>query len=109
MSAALEMSAPAQSRRTTPQKELDQSLAVLKDKARAFARLAPAQKAALIRETMATFEKVGPEWVADGCRAKAIPLDSPVAGEEWLAGPVVTMRNLRLLAKSLDEIAQHGK
>jgi acyl-CoA reductase-like NAD-dependent aldehyde dehydrogenase len=109
MSAALEMSAPAQSRRTTPQKELDEALAVLKDKARTFARLGPSVKASLIRETMACLEKVGAEWVADGCRAKQIPTEGPLSGEEWLAGPMVTMRNLRLLARSLDDIAQRGK
>src|SRR5262249_52425329 len=82
---------------------------VLKDKARAFARLAPAQKAALIRESMAALEKVAAAWVEDACRAKGISADGPAAGEEWLAGGVCTMRNLRLAAKALDEIAHRGQ
>lgn len=52
---------------------------------------------ACIRETVA----VADAWVADACRAKGIPLDSPQAGEEWLGGPVTTARNMRLLVEAL--------
>src|SRR5262249_26775839 len=45
---------------------------------------------------------------AAACRAKGISLDEPVAGEEWVGGPAVTLRNIRLLIRSLGEIAERG-
>ncbi|MBM4364328.1 MAG: aldehyde dehydrogenase family protein, partial [Deltaproteobacteria bacterium] len=49
------------------------------------------------------------EWVAAACRAKGLSLDAPVSGEEWIAGPVVTLRNLRLLIRALRDIERSGK
>lgn len=43
----------------------------------------------------------GEHWVTDGLRAKGLPVDH---GEEWLTGPVPTMRNLRLLSDTLHRI-----
>ncbi len=40
--------------------------------------------------------------------AKGIPLHSPESAEEWLAGPLIVLRNLRLLRQSLKEIARYG-
>lgn len=53
-----------------------------------------------IEETLACADA----WVADACRAKGIPEGSPQAGEEWLGGPVTTIRNMRLLVEAL----RHG-
>ena len=109
MSAALEMSATAKSQKTTSEKDLNESLNVLEGKRREFARLSPTKKAALIRGVMDGLDQVANRWVSDGCRAKHIPEDSVLSGEEWLAGPVPTMRNLRLLAEALDDISRYGK
>lgn len=49
---------------------------------------------------------VAERWVEGGCALKGIPQGSPLAGEEWLAGPMATLRNVRLLAESL---AQNGQ
>src|ERR1044071_868142 len=101
MSAAVEMSGAIQSNKRTNEKELESSLAVLRDKAREFARLSVTKKIALLEESMAALARVAPDWVRDGCRAKGIADEGAASGEEWLAGPVVTMRNLRLLVRSL--------
>jgi hypothetical protein len=45
---------------------------------------------------------VAEAWVRDGCALKGIGPDTNLAGEEWLAGPVVTMRNIRLLRETLE-------
>jgi acyl-CoA reductase-like NAD-dependent aldehyde dehydrogenase len=58
---------------------------------------------------MAGLRAHAPEWVRVSCAAKGIPFDAPVAGEEWLAGPVVTMRNLRLLRETLAHYARTGR
>ncbi len=52
--------------------------------------------------------KVAQEWVEAACRAKAIPPDSPHRAEEVFAGPVATLRYLRLLVHSLREIQTRG-
>ncbi|HJN72556.1 MAG TPA: aldehyde dehydrogenase family protein [Myxococcota bacterium] len=45
---------------------------------------------------------VAPAMVADGCRKKGIPVDSSLAGEEWLAAVTTTIRNARLLIEALE-------
>ncbi|HMJ12871.1 MAG TPA: aldehyde dehydrogenase family protein [Polyangiaceae bacterium] len=80
----------------------------MRDNAQRFARTPIAQKIAWLREIAARSVEVAEEQVAAGCRAKGIPQDSPVAGEEWLGGPAVTLRNLRLLRESLAQIAERG-
>ena len=51
---------------------------------------------------------VAHQWVEAACRAKQIPCDSPARAEEITAGPIATLRFLRLLARSLRDLAQHG-
>lgn len=108
-SVSLEMSASAQSRAETSHPKLDESLAVLRDHAREFARLSASQRAALLRECIPRILQVGQAWVEAAAKAKGLPMDEPVVSEEWLAGPMPTIRNTRLLARSLDQIAREGK
>jgi acyl-CoA reductase-like NAD-dependent aldehyde dehydrogenase len=69
----------------------------------------PREKAALLREVLPLLTRAGRGWVEAGCRAKGIRVDSPLSGEEWFAGPLVTARNVRLLATSLEQIASSGR
>ena len=72
-----------------------------------FARLLPAEKATLVRACTDTLVAAAPAWVADGCRAKG--LDASAAGEEWLSGPLPSVRMTYLLERSLEAIHRHGK
>lgn len=45
-------------------------------------------------------------WSARGLAAKGLPSTS---AEEWLAGPVPTVRHLRLLAETLERVAAEGR
>lgn len=58
-----------------------------------------------LRDTAAVAER----WVRTACEFKRIPYESPLAGEEWLGGPVLTLRTLRLLRDSLRDIEQSGR
>lgn len=109
MSTALEMSGAIRSQKTTEQKGLDQDLAVLKDKSREFARLAIKDKVHMLRDVLHRMGDVSEGWVKDGARAKGIPAESALTGEEWLAGPVCTARNVRMLIRSLEAIERSGK
>ncbi|MEZ4364732.1 MAG: aldehyde dehydrogenase family protein [Kofleriaceae bacterium] len=100
-------SATAQSQAPTAEAALDEAMAALAAHATEFARLAPARKAALLRACIPRLKEVAPAWVEAGCRAKGIGPE--LAGEEWLAGPMTTVRMLRLLAESLDAIVADGK
>ncbi|MCI0582774.1 MAG: hypothetical protein L0227_07745, partial [Chloroflexi bacterium] len=88
-------------------RRLDEAVSLVKGKAREFARLPPGLKAALLRECIPRLVDVAPRWVADGCEAKG--LGPGESGEEWLVGPLPTVRMMRLLAESLDEIAVRGR
>src|SRR5262249_3228752 len=65
--------------------------------------------AKLLRTMLPRLDRLASAWVEAGCRAKGLAVDSPLAGEEWLAGPMTTARNIRLLAESLEEIATNGR
>ena len=88
---------------------LDQAVAAVAEQKRAFARLPLDQRIALLRAVAPLVDAVSADWVVAGCRAKDIPADQAIAGEEWLAGPVPTARNVRLLTESLSEIARLGR
>jgi acyl-CoA reductase-like NAD-dependent aldehyde dehydrogenase len=88
--------------------ELDRAVTDVRARADEFARLPPRAKANLLRQVLPRLVELAPDWVREACRAKGIPPQSPIAGEEWLAGPFITMRNARLLIENLDAIARSG-
>ena len=103
-STSLQMSATAASAAPTERHAIDEAVGALKQRAREFARLAPVAKAQLINECIPRLLAAAPAWVAEGARVRGAD-----PGEEWLAGPLATIRMFRLLARSLDQIAQAGK
>jgi len=58
----------------------------------------------LLEQAIAGVLAVSGEWVRRACEAKGIDPASSLSGEEWIAGPMTTVRNLRLLIHAL----QHG-
>ena len=105
----MEMSGSAQSRTATSQAQLDRSLALLSEKAPAFVKLGASERAALLRACMPHLRRVARAWVEAACKAKGHDINSPAASEEWLGGPMVTMRALRLFIGALEEIHRLGK
>jgi len=108
-STSMEMSAGAQSRKESGRKDLDESIAILRDHARPFARLGAPDRADLLRACLPRIAAVAPRWVEAALRAKGLPAGTPPSSEELLAGPLPVLRNARLLARSLDDIAARGK
>lgn len=92
----------------TPPAELERSLGRLAENARVFATTPPRVKASWLKEVRARFLELAPRMVELGCRASGIDPASPLAGEVWLSGPAISLRALRLFAKSLDEVAERG-
>ena len=89
-----------------PLPEIDAALAALRDRARTFARTPPSEKAAVLRACIPRIAEVAPAWAEAGARAKGL---APEDAEEWLAGPLPTIRMARLLGDSLEAIAKNGR
>lgn len=85
--------------------ELDVLLDRLASRAPAFARLSLGDRIALLQRCVGAVAEAAEGWVRSGHRAKGLPAD---AGEEWLVGPVPTLRNLRLLIQTLRRLERGG-
>ena len=86
----------------TPLAECDALVEALATKKDEWVKLSAADRAKLLRACIPALLSVAEDWVKDGCRAKGIDVNTPLAGEEWIAGPWQTMRNLRLYAAALE-------
>ena len=93
---------------STSRADLDAAVRALKEKKDAWAGLALADRIRLLEDTLAASARVAPAWVAAALEAKGIPPGSSTAGEEWLGGPMVWVRNVRLLIGTLRAIEQTG-
>ena len=100
--AAAKMEPPAATKRP----DLDAALATLREHATAWARTPIEERIALAEQMLDGYVAVAEEQVRAGCRVKGLDFDSPAAGEEWLAGPSVVVRNLRLLIETLSRLSR---
>ncbi|MEX2552487.1 MAG: aldehyde dehydrogenase family protein [Actinomycetota bacterium] len=107
--ASPELSASATSGLETPDAVLDETLAELRAHAEEFARLGAGPRSALLKACLPRLRGVARSWVEAGCTAKDLRIDAPEASDEWYTGPYFVARNIRLLARSLDQIAENGK
>jgi aldehyde dehydrogenase (NAD(P)+) len=96
-----------QAPRTATQK-LDELVSRTRDGALAFARLSVQERLRLVEEMREGYRTIAEQSVHAACQAKGIDPYSPTAGEEWLSGPIIVVRNLRLLSDSLKDIARKG-
>lgn len=87
---------------------LDAAVRAVKARQQAFARLPVAEKRALLQACIPLLARHAEEWVQLGARAKGLDPAEPLAAEEWFLGPVIVMRHLKLLDRSLDAIARTG-
>jgi acyl-CoA reductase-like NAD-dependent aldehyde dehydrogenase len=92
----------------TPRPDIDRALAELTRTKQQWAELGIAERVALLRRLIVSTGAVSRRWVDEALEAKGIRAGSPQEGEEWLAGPMVTVRNMRLLAGSLHDVATLG-
>ena len=69
-------------------------------------RLEPAERAGLLRRCISGVLSVAGQWAALGSRAKGLDPSETLAGEEWLAGPMTTIRGFRLAAETLESLGQ---
>ncbi len=87
---------------------LDQEIDLLQSQKRVWARLPLSQRLEHLRSCLEGTGRVAERQVQAALRAKGLKARDPRAGEEWLAGPAVQARSIRLLIKSLEEIEAKG-
>src|SRR5215217_523179 len=94
--------------RSTPTGTLETVIQRVKQGSRAWVKLGIPERLSLLEELSRGYMAIAEPSVRAACEAKGIDPHGPLAGEEWLAGPMVVVRNLRLLAESLRDIQRHG-
>ncbi len=93
----------------TSTENLDRAVEELQAHKDEWARLAIGERLGLLGMIRDDFVGVVERWVAVSMQAKGIEPGTQCEGEEWLAGPLFLLRNLRLLRCSLSEIARYGR
>jgi aldehyde dehydrogenase (NAD(P)+) len=88
----------------TSRAELDQMLARLRAAAPGWAKSPIDDRLQLLRQFLSGYLEIAEDSVLAGLAAKGIDPSTPLASEEWLAGPVVVVRNLRLLIETLENV-----
>jgi aldehyde dehydrogenase (NAD(P)+) len=73
-----------------------------------FARLGIPERIQLLRQMRQGYRAIAEESVLAACRAKGINPDNSIAGEEWMSGPWIVIRNLRLLEAALQDVRREG-
>jgi acyl-CoA reductase-like NAD-dependent aldehyde dehydrogenase len=81
--------------------DVDAAIAALSEKRAAWRAVSLEARADLLDRCVAATASVAERWVELGARIKGLDPQEGAAGEEWLAGPMPTIRNARLLARAL--------
>ena len=89
--------------------ELDTAVAALAERKRDWVDLGVNARIALLDRMIEDTAAEAEAWAATAADAKGIAPGTPLRGEEWLAGPAPTLRNLRLLKRTLEDIRDHGE
>ena len=93
---------------TTPREEMDAAIRALEAKRRAWRGVTAAERAELLEGLLADFAAVSDAWVDASLLHKGIEPGSRASGEEWIAGPMIALRNIRLLRNAVADIARRG-
>ena len=83
---------------------LDAALADLRAHATEWARLPVYRKIEMLEGLKPRLQAVAGRWVTAASRAKGLPVDSPLRGEEWSSGPWATVNYVDPLAETLRHV-----
>lgn len=87
---------------------MDEALAALAAKKDAWLDVSIRERIRILDELSDAQVAHADAWIAVALEAKGIAARTAAHGEEWLAGPIPTLRNMRLLARSLADIERTG-
>jgi acyl-CoA reductase-like NAD-dependent aldehyde dehydrogenase len=86
---------------TTNFAEIDRAITSLHSHRDQWAATSIPQRLGYLQDCLDRTLKVAEAWTTAACQAKGIDKASALAGEEWIAGPISTVRNIRLLMTTL--------
>jgi Aldehyde dehydrogenase family len=86
--------------------DLDEAVARVAAKKNAWIHVSIAERVTYLKKCLAGLLTAAPGWVDDVCRIKGIAPGDVLEGEEWIAGPSTTVRNVRLLIHALEQGGQ---
>jgi hypothetical protein len=81
--------------------EVDRAIDRLYERRTAWTAVAISDRVTLLERCSAAIAQAAERWVELGSSIKGIRPTDPLAGEEWLSGPLPTLRNAKLLATAL--------
>ena len=93
----------------TSSADLDRAVDTLQASKARFAALSVPDRIDMLSKILARSRGVAPRQVEAAWAAKRIDRNTATAGEEWLAGPMLVHRNIRLLIDSLRQIRDRGR
>ncbi len=96
------------SERATDRRHLDEAVARLQEGAQRFLKLSLDERVALARSMQAGYLRIAEGSVKAACVAKGITVGTPLEGEEWMLGPWMVVRHLRLVQQSLLALKHTG-
>lgn len=85
----------------TPLDEVDRVVAALRQNVDAWIDTSIADRIELLEACITASVGAAEGWVDAARRAKGLAADDPRVGEEWLAGPMPLVRNLRMMVTAL--------
>lgn len=90
----------------TPIDKVDAAVARVAERKDAWLDVPIGRRIAYLQACLQGVDEVAEAWVRDGCLRKGITPGDVLEGEEWLAGPMTTARNIRLLIDALQQGGQ---
>jgi aldehyde dehydrogenase (NAD(P)+) len=88
--------------------KLDDVVGRVKAASKEFAKLGLDERIAMLESFRQGYHRIALQSARAACLAKGIDPESPIAGEELLAGPMVTLRILRLTTEGLRDVKKYG-
>lgn len=82
--------------------EVDRRVARVASKKDVWVKVDIQRRIELLKKCLDGVGRVAERWVEGGCRLKGLAMGGDLEGEEWLAGPMTTARNIRLLIQALE-------
>lgn len=93
----------------TPRLALDTAIDDLRRHASGWAQRAPIDRVPILNRLSRGFDRVADRWVHAVLAAEGLDEKRPEAGEEWLVGPYMVLRNIHLLRRSMIELEENGR
>jgi len=102
------MSAAIEIPKSTELSRLDELVGKLREGSKVWAKMPIQERIDIAKRMLKGYVAIAERSVVASCAAKGITLGTPQEGEEWLGGPYVTIRILRLTVEALEEIRDTG-